>query len=59
VYPWNKKDRQPLQAGFNDTTTKQAPKGPVQEIGQVFHQLLSMINKTEAGKGVKLAKIVL
>jgi hypothetical protein len=57
VYPQDKKDRQPLQAGVNETTTKLAPQEPVQEIGQVFRRLLDLINGAEAGEVVMLAKI--
>jgi hypothetical protein len=57
VYPDNKRNQKPIQAGVNDTTAKLAPDGPVQEIRQVFCRLLSLINEAEAGEVVMLAKI--
>jgi hypothetical protein len=48
VYPQDRKDKKPLQAGVNETTA---------EIGQVFRRLLSLINEAEAGEVVMLAKI--
>jgi hypothetical protein len=57
VYPQDKKNREPLQAGVNETTAKLAPEGPVREIGQVFRRLLTLINEAEAGEVVMLAKI--
>ncbi len=57
MYPHDKRNRQPIQAGVNETTAKLAPQEPVQEIGQVFRRLLDLIDGAEAGEVVMLAKI--
>jgi hypothetical protein len=57
VYPEDKKHKEPIQAGVNETTAKLAPQGPVRKIGQVFRRLLNLISEAEAGEVVMLAKI--
>jgi hypothetical protein len=51
------KRMEPIQASVNDTTTKLAPSGPVEEIGNVFRRLLSLIDSAEADEVVMLSKI--
>jgi hypothetical protein len=57
VYAQDRRNQKPIQASINEMTAKLAPDGPMQETGQVFCSLLSLINKAEADKVVMLAKI--
>jgi hypothetical protein len=48
---------EPLQASVNETTNKLAPSGPVEEIGNVFRRLLSLLDSAETDEVVMLSKI--
>jgi hypothetical protein len=48
---------EPVQDSVNDTTTKLAPTGPVEEIGNVFRRLLSLMDSAENDEVVMLSKI--
>jgi hypothetical protein len=47
----------PIQTSVNETTTKLAPSGPVEEIGNVFRRLMSLLDSAENDEVVMLSKI--